>query len=57
MKKLNERKKADIIMAFDFPTLYTKIPLKKLFNVIHESIVFCVGGCNTYFSVTKYVAQ
>ena len=25
-KTLNERKKADIIMAFDFRTLHTKIP-------------------------------
>ena len=30
---------------------------KKADIIMDELIVFCVGGCNTDVSVTKYVAQ
>ena len=58
IKKLNRRHKALSISTFDFSTLYTKIPHKKLVNVLHSLIDFCFdGGENKYIGVSKYGAK
>ena len=42
--RLNKRKKANCLLAFDFSTLYTNIPHSKLINVLNELIDFCFKG-------------
>jgi hypothetical protein len=46
-QKLNSRNNAKTISTYDFSTLYTKIPHKKLKQVLHELTEFCFKGCAT----------
>ena len=55
IKTLNKRDRADTLITFDFLTLCTKIPHKKLSKVLYELIDSCFDGCdNTYVTVTRY---
>ena len=49
---LNRRGKAKCISTFDFSTLYTKIPHKKLLFVLNEITDFCFNGKKDFLSVT-----
>ena len=42
VKNLNKR--GESIMTFDFSTLYNKIPLNKLLQILYEMIDFCFNG-------------
>ena len=58
IKRLNSRSRATSISTFDFSTLYTKIPHKKLIKVLHSLIDFCFdGGDNKYIGINKYGAK
>ena len=55
IKSLNKRKKARSISTFDFSTLYTKLPHKKLLDIMHHHIDFCFnGGDKKYLVVNKF---
>ena len=45
MDNLNIKNKARQISTYDFSTLYTKIPLDKLKQVMDELTYFCFKGC------------
>mgnify|MGYP001792462320 CR=1 FL=1 len=44
LNSLNKKKRAKQLSTFDFSTLYTKIPHKKLLEVLTEIIEFCFKG-------------
>ena len=44
LKSLSKKKRAKQVSTFDFSTLYTKIPHKKLLEVLTEIIDFCFKG-------------
>ena len=54
---LNRRGRAKCISTFDFSTLYTKIPHKKLIFVLNEIIDFCFNGNKDFLSVTSSGAR
>ena len=43
-KVKNFNKRGESIMTFDFSTLYNKIPLNKLLQILYEMIDFCFNG-------------
>jgi len=55
--RLNKRRKGNRISTFDFSTLYTKIPLSKLLDVLNEIIDFCFSGPKNILSVTSSGAR
>ena len=58
LDKINKKGKANCISTFDFSTLYTKIPHKKLIEVLNEITDVCFNGGNCDFlSVTKSGAR
>ena len=58
VKIIRQRDKADKVVAFDFSTLYMKIPDNKVLNVTCELIDFCFdGGAKIHVTVTKYGAK
>ena len=58
LKRLNIRSKARNISTFDFSTLYTKIPHKKLLEVLNEITDFCFNaGTKEFISVTQSGAR
>ena len=44
LKSISKKKRAKRLSTFDFSTLYTKIPHKKLLEVLNEIIEFCFKG-------------
>ena len=44
LKSLGKKKRAKEVSTFDFSTLYTKIPHKKLLQVLTEIVEFCFKG-------------
>ena len=58
---MNERKKhrkTTSVSVFDFSTLYTKLPHKKLLMVLNSLIDFCFdGGESKYVTVNSYGAH
>ena len=58
INNINRRNSAKTISTFDFSTLYTKIPHKKLLDVLNELVDFCFqGGTHEQLSVTKRGAK
>ena len=57
MNGRNKRRKATSVLAFDFSTLYTKLPHNKLLMVFNSLIDFCFnGGESKYIKVNNYGA-
>ena len=48
LKSLSKRNRAKQLSTFDFSTLYTKIPHKRLLEVLTEIIEFCFKGRSKY---------
>lgn len=58
IRKLNKSCRAKRVSTFDFSTLYTNIPHKKLIDVLNELIEFCFKGReDKHIAVTKYGAK
>ena len=58
LNKLNTRNNANSISTFDFSTLYTKIPHKKLLDVLYHLVDFCFeGGTHELISVSNVRAR
>ena len=58
MNGLNKRNKATSVSAFDFSTLYTKLPHYELLMVLNGLIDFCFdGGESKYITVNNYGAR
>ena len=58
INKLNTRNRAKSISTFDFSTLYTKLPHKKLESVLHHLIDFCFnGGTKKFLLIDNYGAR
>ena len=58
MKKLNKRRKATSVSAFDFSTLYTKLPHNKPLMVLNSLIDFCFDAGETkYVTVNKKIMR
>ena len=58
MNGLNKRRQATSVSTFDFSTLYTKLPHKKLLMILNSLIDFCFdGGKSEYTTVNNYGAR
>ena len=55
LNKINKKKNAKSISTYDFSTLYTKLPHKKLVDKLSELIDFVYqGGNKNYIRINKY---
>ena len=55
---LNKRGNAESIMTFDFSTLYSKIPQRKLLKVLHELAGFYFDrGLHNYINLNRFSAK